>query len=72
MDTQALPRHRWWILAVVIGGQFMFVVDASIVNVAIPSIRADLQASGGAMEAVIAIYQIGFATATTQLPMRRP
>jgi MFS family permease len=55
-------RHRWWILAVVIGGQFMFVVDAFIVNVAIPSIRTDLQASGGAMEAVIAIYQIGFAT----------
>jgi EmrB/QacA subfamily drug resistance transporter len=62
MDTQALPRHRWWILAVVIGGQFMFVVDAFIVNVAIPSIRADLGATGGAMEAVIAIYQVAFAT----------
>ena len=55
-------RLRWWILAVVIGGQFMFVVDAFIVNVAIPSIQRDLSASGGAMEAVIAIYQIGFAT----------
>ncbi|MDR3528950.1 MAG: MFS transporter [Rhodopila sp.] len=62
METPAPLRHRWWILAVVIGGQFMFVVDAFIVNVAIPSIRADLQASGGAMEAVIAIYQIAFAT----------
>ncbi|MEA2771503.1 MAG: hypothetical protein QOD93_4465 [Acetobacteraceae bacterium] len=62
METLAPPRHRWWILAVVIGGQFMFVVDAFIVNVAIPSIRADLRASGGAMEAVVAIYQIGFAT----------
>jgi MFS family permease len=54
--------HRWWVLAVVIGGQFMFVVDAFIVNVAVPSIRADLQASGGAMEAVIAIYQLAYAT----------
>ncbi|MEA2742434.1 MAG: hypothetical protein QOG25_805 [Acetobacteraceae bacterium] len=62
METLAPPRHRWWILAVVIGGQFMFVVDAFIVNVAIPSFRADLRASGGAMEAVIAIYQIAFAT----------
>jgi EmrB/QacA subfamily drug resistance transporter len=62
VETTAPPRHRWWVLAVVIGGQFMFVVDAFIVNVAIPSIRADLQASGGAMEAVIAIYQVAFAT----------
>jgi MFS family permease len=62
METTAPPGHRWWILVVVLGGQFMFVVDAFIVNVAIPCIRADLRASGGAMEAVIAIYQIGFAT----------
>jgi MFS family permease len=61
MDTSTLPR-RWWILAVMIGGQFMLVVDAFIVNVAIPSIQADLQASGGAMQALIAVYQIGFAT----------
>jgi MFS family permease len=58
----AAISHRWGVLAVVIGGQFMFVVDAFIVNVAIPSIRAELQASGGAMEAVIAIYQVAFAT----------
>lgn len=62
MDSFIPNPLRWWILAVIVGGQFMFVVDAFIVNVAIPSIRADLDASGGAMEAVIAIYQIGFAT----------
>lgn len=62
MEHPASSARRWWILAVVIAGQFMFVVDAFIVNVAIPSIRADLQASGGAMEAVIAIYQVAFAT----------
>jgi MFS family permease len=62
MEPATPPRHRWWILAVVIGGQFMFVVDAFIVNVAIPSIRADLQASAGAMEAVIVIYQVAYAT----------
>ena len=41
----AVPRHadrRWWVLAVLVAAQFMFVVDAFIVNVAIPSIRADL------------------------------
>jgi hypothetical protein len=30
--------------------------------VAVPSIRVDFKASGGPMEAVIAMYQIGFAT----------
>ena len=62
METAISPRRRWWVLAVVVGGQFMFVVDAFIVNVAMPSIRSDLQASGGAMDAVIAIFQLGFAT----------
>ncbi len=62
MQTFVPRPYRWWVLAVVIGGQFMFVVDAFIVNVAIPSIRADLQASGGAMEAVLAIYQVAYAT----------
>jgi MFS family permease len=55
-------RHRWLCLAVVVAAQFMFVVDAFIVNVAIPSIRADLAMSEGGIEAVIVIYQIAFAT----------
>ncbi len=41
-----------------VAGQFLFVVDAFIVNVAIPSIHADL----GTTAAVIAIYQIAYAT----------
>jgi EmrB/QacA subfamily drug resistance transporter len=55
------PR-RWFVLAVMVAGQFMFVVDAFIVNVAIPSIRADLATSAAAIGAVIAIYQIAYAT----------
>jgi MFS family permease len=63
--TPRPPRpdsHRWWVLAVVVAAQFMFVVDAFIVNVAIPSIRTDLHATTAEVEAVIAIYQIAFAT----------
>ena len=52
---------RWWALAVVVAAQFMFVVDAFIVNVAIPSIRADLRASTAEIEAVIVAYQIAYA-----------
>lgn len=62
VDTLIPDRRRWWILAIVIGGQFMFVLDAFVVNVAVPAIRTDLDASGGATEAVIAIYQVAFAT----------
>ncbi|MFL5281428.1 MAG: MFS transporter [Rhodopila sp.] len=55
-------RRRWWALAVVVSAQFMFVVDAFIVNVAIPTIRRSLGTGGGEMEAVIAIYQIAYAS----------
>jgi len=55
-------RHRWLCLSVVVAAQFMFVVDAFIVNIAVPSIRADLRMSDGGIEAVIALYQIAFAT----------
>src|SRR3954453_15776508 len=54
--------RRWLSLAVVVAAQFMFVVDAFIVNVAIPSIRADLAMSEAGIEAVIVIYQLAFAT----------
>jgi EmrB/QacA subfamily drug resistance transporter len=59
--SQIDPR-RYLCLAVVVAAQFMFVVDAFIVNVAIPSIRADLAMSEAGIEAVIALYQIAFAT----------
>jgi EmrB/QacA subfamily drug resistance transporter len=58
--TSLYPR-RWWALAVLVAGQFMFVADAFIVNVAIPSIKADLGASSSEIEAVVAIYQIAYA-----------
>lgn len=53
--------RRWLILAIVAAGQFMFVVDAFIVNVAIPSIRAELGATAGQGAALIAVYQVAYA-----------
>jgi MFS family permease len=55
-------RRRWWVLATVVAAQFMFGVDAFIVNVAIPTIAAELHASPAQIEAVIAIYLIAYAT----------
>ena len=54
--------RRWWVLATVVAAQFMFGVDAFIVNVAIPTIAAELNASAAQIEAVIAIYLIAYAT----------
>jgi MFS family permease len=54
--------RRWWVLAIVVAAQFMFGVDVFIVNVAIPTIAAELHASPAQIESVIAIYLIGYAT----------
>src|SRR5437879_13555660 len=62
VDNPVDSRRRWWVLATVVSAQFMFGVDAFIVNVAIPTIAAELDASAAQIEAVIAIYLIAYAT----------
>ena len=54
--------RRWAVLAIVVAAQFMFGVDAFIVNVALPTIAVELDASAAQVEAVIAIYLIAYAT----------
>src|SRR5579871_470389 len=54
--------RRWWVLAIVVAAQFMFGVDAFIVNVAIPTIAAELDASPAQIESVISLYLIAYAT----------
>ncbi|OIM88982.1 hypothetical protein BLN97_42105 [Bradyrhizobium elkanii] len=62
VSTRADTSRRWWVLAIVVSAQFMFGVDAFIVNVAIPTIAAELHATPAQIEAVIAIYLIAYAT----------
>jgi MFS family permease len=62
VSTRAETSRRWWVLAIVVAAQFMFGVDAFIVNVAIPTIAVELKASAAQIEAVIAIYLIAYAT----------
>jgi MFS family permease len=62
VSTQVDSSRRWWVLAIVVAAQFMFGVDAFIVNVAIPTIAAELHASPAQIEAVVAIYLIAYAT----------
>jgi MFS family permease len=57
----APPGHRWLMLAVLLGGQFMALIDAFVVNVAMPSIGADLHASGAALQLVAGGYSAAYA-----------
>jgi EmrB/QacA subfamily drug resistance transporter len=57
----AADRTRWVALAVVLIAGFMQLVDISIVNVAIPSIQRDLDATYAQIQWVLAGYQLAFA-----------
>ncbi len=60
--AQAYPR-RWLAAAVMIGAATMDLIDLTIVNVALPTIRTDLGASGTQLEWVISAYMLAFAAA---------
>jgi len=55
------PVRPGLVLAIVLVGQFMAVLDASIVNVAAPSIHASLRASGAGLQLIVAGYTISYA-----------
>ncbi|MEU6381753.1 MFS transporter [Streptomyces sp. NPDC046909] len=54
------PRHRWWILAVIGVAQLMVVLDATIVNIALPSAQKDLGFSDGDRQWVVTAYALAF------------
>jgi EmrB/QacA subfamily drug resistance transporter len=53
-------RSRWTALALIVTAQFMVVLDVAVVNVALPSIKADLGFSESALQWVISAYAIVF------------
>ena len=58
--TAQSDRRRWLALAVIVTAQFMVVLDISIVNVALPSIKTDLNFSQESLQWVITAYSIFF------------
>jgi len=60
-DRRMSPVRPGLVLAIVLIGQFMAVLDASIVNVAAPSIHASMHASGAGLQLVVAGYTITYA-----------
>src|SRR5438094_2864741 len=53
-------RRRWFALALVVAAQFMVVLDVAIVNVALPSIKTDLNFTQESLQWVITAYAILF------------
>src|SRR6266404_9674302 len=53
-------RRRWWALYVLCAGVLMIVLDTTIVNVALPSIREDLGFTETALVWVVNAYMLTF------------
>jgi len=49
------------VLAVVLTGQFMAILDVTVVNVALSTLRADLGASGAGLQLIVGGYTIAYA-----------
>ncbi|MFD3619424.1 MFS transporter [Streptomyces sp. NPDC058676] len=65
-DVTRVPRRRtapptWLVVALACAGQFLVVLDVSVVNVALPSMRTDLGLSQQGLQWVVNAYAIAFA-----------
>lgn len=60
-STPAAPSRRRWLTLVIVGlAQLMVVLDATIVNIALPAAQADLGFSNGDRQWVITAYSLAF------------
>jgi len=57
------PRKNWLALAVLLAGFFMALLDATIVNVALPSIKSSLNATESTLSWIISGYALTFGLA---------
>jgi len=57
----AAYRHRWWALAAVALGVSLIIMDATVVNVALPVIIEDLKLDASQAEWMNAVYSLMFA-----------
>jgi len=59
-DSIISARRRWGALTLIVTAQFMVILDVAIVNVALPSIKADLGFSEAGLQWVVSAYAIVF------------
>src|SRR3978361_600753 len=60
---QVTPRRAWIAFAVILVGAAMSLIDATIVNVALPTIRQSLGASEATLSWIISGYALAFGLA---------
>jgi EmrB/QacA subfamily drug resistance transporter len=53
-------NHRWWVLAVIALAQLMVVLDATVVNIALPSAQQALGFSNGNRQWIVTAYSLAF------------
>src|SRR5881227_427071 len=59
-DTPALSRREWAALLVLCGALFLDALDVSMMGVALPSIRTDLDMSTSSLQWVVSAYVLGY------------
>ncbi|MGW3728690.1 DHA2 family efflux MFS transporter permease subunit [Streptomyces sp. NPDC000851] len=59
--SRRAAQPTWLVVVLACAGQFLVVLDVSVVNVALPSMRADLGLSGSGLQWVVNAYAIAFA-----------
>ena len=60
VDADSGRDRRWWVLAVLAIAQLMIIVDASIVNIALPSAQKALHISTADRQWVVTAYTLAF------------
>lgn len=60
LGVVSAPSKRWWILAVVGLGQLMVVLDATVVNIALPSAQHSLNFSNADRQWIVTAYSLTF------------
>jgi EmrB/QacA subfamily drug resistance transporter len=61
LDEPTIARRRWWTLAILNVSLFAIVMDNTILNVALPTLAKDLQASGSDLQWIVDSYVLVFA-----------
>ena len=61
MTPELIQRRRWGILAVLSLSVFLVVVDNTIVNVALPTLSRELDASTSELQWIVDAYSLVFA-----------
>ena len=59
-ESRAGSDHRWLVLVVVSIAQLMVVLDATVVNIALPSAQADLGFGDSQRQWVVTAYALAF------------